>query len=254
MPVQARGNAAARVLLKEVVSEARRRRLLSADHFTVDGTLLEAWASHKSYRPRDEQGPRGGGRNRDADFSGERRSRDTHVSTTDPEARLYRKGKQQEARLCYLGHVLTENRHGLLVDVELTEADGRAEREWRRWRCCRAQRLRTGQAGRRPRLRHVRSRLRLERAGPGRDPACGPERYAAGAARSTSPDHATCGLPSESTPAQAGRRSLRLDQDDRRGRQAALSRKGPQQALVRANRRRLQPHPHWPNSRLAGKA
>ncbi len=128
-PCSSQGQAAARALLKEVVRQARRRQLPSADHFTVDGTLLEAWASHKSYRPRDEQPPKGGGRNRDADFSGERRSRDTHVSTTDPEARLYRKGKQQEARLCYLGHVLTENRHGLVVDVELTEADGYAERE-----------------------------------------------------------------------------------------------------------------------------
>ncbi len=106
-----------------------RERLLSADHFAVDGTLLNAWASHKSYRPRDEQPPRGGGRNRDVDFKGERRSRETHTSTTDPEARLYRKGKQQAARLCYLGHVLTENRHGLVVDVELTEADGYAERD-----------------------------------------------------------------------------------------------------------------------------
>ena len=125
---------AARVLLKEVVREARRRRL-SADHFTVDGTLLDAWASDKSYRPRDEQRPpKGGGRNRDADprsrrgqaFQGERRSRETHVSTTDLEARLYRKGKQQGAQLCYLGHVLTENRHGLVVDVELNEANGYA--------------------------------------------------------------------------------------------------------------------------------
>ncbi len=120
---------AARVLLKEVVREARRRRLLSADHFTVDGTLLEAWASHKSYRPRDERPARGGGRNPDADFTAERRRRETHVSTTDPEARLYRKGRQQGAQLCYLGHLLSENRHGLVVDVELTEADGRAERE-----------------------------------------------------------------------------------------------------------------------------
>ena len=119
----------ARVLLKEVVKEARRRRLLSADHFTVDGTLLEAWASHKSYRPRDEGPPQGGGRNRPRDFKGERRRRETHESTTDPEARLYRKGKQQGAQLCYLGHVLTENRHGLVVDVELTEADGYAERD-----------------------------------------------------------------------------------------------------------------------------
>ena len=121
---------AARVLLKEVVKEARRRRLFSADHFTVDGTLLDAWASHKSYRPRDEQPPSaGGGRNQPQDFKGERRRRETHESTTDPEARLYRKGKQQEARLCYLGHLLTENRHGLVVDVELTKADGYAERE-----------------------------------------------------------------------------------------------------------------------------
>ncbi len=120
---------AARVLLKEVVKEARCRRLLSQDHFTVDGTLLDAWASHKSYRPRDEQPPRGGGRNRPRDFKGERRRRETHESTTDPEARLYRKGKQQAARLCYLGHLLTENRHGLVVDVELTQADGYAERE-----------------------------------------------------------------------------------------------------------------------------
>ena len=143
---------AVRLLLKEVVRAARRRRLLSADHFTVDGTLLEAWASHKSYRPRDEQAaPKGGGRNRDADFRGERRRRDTHVSTTDPEARLYRKGKQQGAQLCYLGHVLTENRHGLVVDVELTEADGRGRTRSGAGDAG-AQRLRAGHAGRGPRL------------------------------------------------------------------------------------------------------
>ena len=119
----------ARVLLREVVREARRRRLLSPDHFTVDGTLLEAWASHKSYRPRDESPPQGGGRNRPRDFKGERRRRETHESTSDPEARLYRRGPQQEARLCYLGRLLTENRNGLVVDVELSEADGYAERE-----------------------------------------------------------------------------------------------------------------------------
>ena len=74
--------------------------MLSADHFTVDGTLLEAWASHKSYRPRDERPLQGSGRNRPRNFKGERRRRETHESTTDPEARLYRKGPQQEARLC----------------------------------------------------------------------------------------------------------------------------------------------------------
>ena len=117
----------------EVVDEAERRRLLSADHFTVDGTLLEAWASLKSYRPRDEDdGDRpagGGGRNPEVDFRGQRRKRETHASRTDPEAQLYTKGSGQAAKLCYIGHVLTENRNGLIVGVELTEANGLAERE-----------------------------------------------------------------------------------------------------------------------------
>ena len=121
---------AARAFFGEVVAEARRRRLLSAEHFTVDGTLLEAWASLKSYRPRDDDDPpAGGGRNAEVDFRGQRRRSETHVSSTDPEARLYRKAAGQAAKLSYLGHVLTENRHGLVVDVELTEANGRAERE-----------------------------------------------------------------------------------------------------------------------------
>lgn len=113
----------------EVVAEAQRRKLLSSEHFTVDGTLLEAWASLKSYRPREEQGPPrgGGGRNAEVDFRGQRRSRETHASTTDPDARLFKKGGQA-AQLCYLGHVLTDNRHGLVVDAELTLASGTAER------------------------------------------------------------------------------------------------------------------------------
>ena len=121
---------AARAFFAEVVAEARRRRLLSAEHFTVDGTLLEAWASLKSYHPRDDQDPpSGGGRNQEVDFRGQRRRSDTHVSSTDPDARLYKKAPGQAAKLSYLGHVLTENRHGLVVDVELSEANGRAERE-----------------------------------------------------------------------------------------------------------------------------
>src|SRR6266851_5389062 len=119
----------ARAFFAEVVAEARQRKLLSAEHFTVDGTLLDAWASLKSYRPRDEDdGPRGGGRNAEVDFRGERRSRETHVSGTDPEALLYKKGASQEARLRFMGHLLTENRHGLVVDVEVTQATGYAER------------------------------------------------------------------------------------------------------------------------------
>jgi transposase len=116
----------------EVVAEAKRRHLLSSEHFTVDGTLLEAWASLKSYRPRDEDddkrgGP--GGRNPWLDFRGQRRRRDTHSSRTDPEAQLYTKGSGQAAKLSYIGHLLTENRNGLVVGVALTEANGTAERE-----------------------------------------------------------------------------------------------------------------------------
>ena len=120
----------ARAFFTVVVAEAGRRRLLLDEHFTVDGPLLEAWASLKGYRPRDERAPpSGGGRNAEVHFQGRRRSRETHVSRTDAEARLYRKGPQQEAKLSYLGHVLSENRHGLVVDVELSEADGHGERE-----------------------------------------------------------------------------------------------------------------------------
>jgi len=108
-----------------VVEQARAMRLLSDEHFTVDGTLIEAWASHKSFRPKDGTDDTDGGGN----FHGSKRRNETHESKTDPEARLFRKGRGKEAKLCYMGHVLTENRNGLVVDVELTAADGRAERE-----------------------------------------------------------------------------------------------------------------------------
>jgi len=112
--------------LAGVVEAARRRRLLSDEHFSVDGTLIEAWASMKSFRPKD--GPPGDG-NGWSDFRGEQRSNDTHSSTTDPEARLARKGRGHEARLAYCGNVLMEHRNGLVVDVDLALADGYAERE-----------------------------------------------------------------------------------------------------------------------------
>lgn len=116
-----------------VLRQARAAGLLSDEHFTVDGTLIEAWASQASFRPKDEErGPGGPGTARPGspgDFKGERRRNDTHRSTTDPDARLYRKGGGQEAKLCYLGHVLSENRHGLAVGGALTLASGTAERE-----------------------------------------------------------------------------------------------------------------------------
>ena len=115
--------------LSAVLARPRVRKLLSTDHFSVDGTLIEAWASTKSFKPRDgSDEPPAGGRNPDADFHGERRSNETHASTTDPDARLYRKGPGKEAKLCFMGHGLMENRHGLLVDASLTLADGHAER------------------------------------------------------------------------------------------------------------------------------
>ncbi len=114
-----------------VLEEARTGGLLSDEHFTVDGTLIEAWAGQKSFRPKDEDGgsSSSGARSRERDFHGEQRKNDTHASTTDPEARLLRKGRGKEAKLSFLGHVVTENRNGLVVASETTLATGTAERE-----------------------------------------------------------------------------------------------------------------------------
>jgi transposase len=122
-------------LLNEEIAEGffrkvleRAKSFMSDEHFTVDGTLIEAWASHKSFRRKDGQGkpPGPGG---EVDFHGEKRNNKTHESTTDPDARLFRKSQGSEAKLSYLGHVLMENRNGLLVQTFLTEAHGRAERD-----------------------------------------------------------------------------------------------------------------------------
>ena len=112
-----------------VVRQAKLRKYVSSEHFTVDGTLLKAWASHKSFKSKD--GPPSEppvGRNSEVQFHGERRTNDTHASTTDPEARLYRKSNNTAATLCFAGHLLMENRSALIVDAELTIADGYAER------------------------------------------------------------------------------------------------------------------------------
>lgn len=116
----------------EVVAEAHERDLLSDEHFTVDGSLIEAAASLKSFKPRDQEppdGPPDDPGNPSVDFHGERRANATHQSTTDPEAMLYKKGKGKEAKLAFLGHALMENRHGLLVDFQITQATGTAERD-----------------------------------------------------------------------------------------------------------------------------
>ena len=113
----------AEAFLQGVVREARRRRLLSDEHFTVDGTLLEAWASQKSFQPKD--GPPSSG----ANFRREKRSNQTHASRTDPDARLARKGRGKEAKLCYQANVLMDNRHGIIVATHVVPASGTAERE-----------------------------------------------------------------------------------------------------------------------------
>lgn len=113
-----------------VVAQAKLRRYVSSEHFSVDGTLLEAWASHKSFKPKDgPPAPPPAGRNAEVSFHGQRRSNQTHQSTTDPEARMARKSNATAAKLCYSGHLLMENRNALLVDVELSEASGYAERD-----------------------------------------------------------------------------------------------------------------------------
>jgi len=122
---------------EKIRAQAEAEKLLSREHFSVDGTLLEAAASLKSFRAKDEGGPKdggntpvgGGGRNPEVDFHGERRSNATHASTTDPEARLAKKGRGKEAKLAYAGHIVVENRHGLIVGCDLTPATGTAEEE-----------------------------------------------------------------------------------------------------------------------------
>ena len=119
-----------RDFLMALLSLHKVKRLLSDEHFTVDGTLIDAWASMKSFRPKDGSGePPAPGRNGERNFRREKRSNETHASTSDPDARLFRKGNGQSARLCFMGHALMENRNGLIVDTALTHASGTAERE-----------------------------------------------------------------------------------------------------------------------------
>jgi len=117
--------------LAAVLAQPNVKRLLSSEHFSVDGTLIEAWASIKSFRRKNESDndSHGGGRNAERNFHKEKRSNETHRSTTDPDARLYKKGDGQPAKLCYMGHALMENRHGLAVGGGISQATGTAERQ-----------------------------------------------------------------------------------------------------------------------------
>ncbi|BBO72646.1 hypothetical protein DSCW_00630 [Desulfosarcina widdelii] len=123
----------AAVFFAAIRDQAAQKKLMSDEHFTVDGALLEAWASMKSYQPKDsvKNDPSGGGsgKNPTVNFRGQKRKNDTHQSVTDPEAKLYKKPRDQQAKLCYLGHALMENRNGLVVDIRVTLANGTAERK-----------------------------------------------------------------------------------------------------------------------------
>jgi transposase len=120
----------ARAFMGKLLNLPEVRGLLSSEHFSVDGTLIDAWASMKSFVPKDGSGePPSGGRNGERNFRKEKRSNETHASTTDPDAQLFRKGNGQASRLCFMGHALMENRNGLIVDCEVTKASGTAERE-----------------------------------------------------------------------------------------------------------------------------
>ncbi len=151
---------------------------MSSEHFSVDGTLLKAWASHKSFKPKD--GPPSeppAGRNAEVQWHGEKRKNDTHASTTDPEARLYRKSNNTAATLCYAGHLLMENRSALIVDAELTTADGYAERATAVEMLSRpaedraSTHDRRGQGLRHERVRRRRPPARRPKGGPNRTPS-----------------------------------------------------------------------------------
>ena len=227
-----------------VVRQAKLRRYISSEHFSVDGTLLKAWASHKSFKPKD--GPPSeppAGRNVEVQWHGEKRSNDTHASTTDPEARLYRKSNNTAATLCYAGHLLMEHRSR--VDRR------RRAHHRRRLRGAghRARDARPASQSRRgdarspatrattPRVRRRRPRARVHAA---RRPEHERNQRSAIDGRTTRhPGHAV----SAADP-QTDRGTLRLDQDHRRRTQAALHRPTTQPGLVQDHRRRLQPDPH----------
>ena len=154
-------------LFAEVMRLADARGLLSKEHFSVDGTLIQAWASQKSFRPKDgsdDQRPGGGGRNAQADWKGQPRTNDTHASTTDPDARTYRKSHNTASILCYQGHVLMENRNGLVVSAVVTHADGFGERRAALAMLDAVPDSRSPQRRRRQSLRHHRLRGRVPRA------------------------------------------------------------------------------------------
>ena len=218
-----------------VQAHARAAGLLSDEHFTVDGTQLEAWASLKSFRCVDaaESDPPEDPGNPTVNFHGERRRNDTHQSTTDPEAMLHRKGTGQEATLAYLGHVLLDNRQGLVANVCATHATGTAERD-AAVLLLEASASPGSTVGAGQGLRC--GALRCRRARPGRHAPRGAEGPRECDRRS---DHAACGLSRESAETKTRGTGLRLDEDRRRPAQAPASRHRPGGLAAHLRRHRL---------------
>jgi transposase len=240
------GGEIARAFFDRVGAQARERGLLSDEHFTVDGTLVEAWASLKSFKRKDAAAaPPDDPGNPTVNFHGERRGNTTHASTTDPDARLARKGAGQEAKLGYTGHVLMENRNGLAVGGCGLPASGYAERA-AAWELLGA-RDRGGASHARGRQGVRPPGLRRRRPAARGDSARGAEHHAA-RPRDRRPDYSACGLRGEPAAAQARRGDLRLAQDSRAEAQDPAPRHPPSGLDVYVGARRLHlgayPKPH----------
>ncbi len=228
--------------LAELLNHKEVRGLLSDEHFSVDGTQVAAWASMKSFRAKDgSDEPPSGGRNGERDFHGETRSNDTHASITDPQARLYRKGKGKEAKLSYIGNALTENRHGLVVEAELGSATGTIEREAATRMVARhSPGIASPDARRRQGLRCTWVRRRSAR----------PQCHAPHRPEHDQPDlgdrcaHDTPPrLRHQSAETQANRGAVRLGQDDRWARTADAARRRTLTVQVHSDNGSLRPHP-----------
>jgi transposase len=220
-----------------VVDQADDQGLLSNEHFTVDGTLIEAWAGHKSFKRKgdEQQTPPADPGNPSVDFHGERRTNATHQSSTDPEAVLARKGPGKEAKLCYAGHVQMDNRHGLVVNTRLTQASGKAEPAAAL--AMAAERAGQGRVTLGADKGYDQKELVARVAGPQRHPAP----RAKGPQRDRPPHHSPSRLPAQSMAAQASGRDLRLAQDHRRTAQDSPSWSRPSQLDLHLCRRSLQP-------------
>ena len=229
---------------RTVVAEARELKLTSDEHFTVDGTLIEAWASLKSLRPKGEKPsdrtPPDDPGNPSVDFHGERRQNATHQSTTDPEARLAKKGAGKEARLCYAESVLMENRNGIMIDSARRVRPVVGPNASKGWRCCKrfARPRRITVAGDKgyDTAAFVASLPRAQRHAPR-----GAELSGGRVARRSTAHHQSAGIRGQPTRAQAGRGDLRLDQDGRQLPAHALSGRRADQFRRLPGRRRLQP-------------